>query len=183
MKRSYLAAVAAFVAMGSAGAQEFTVSSRDFGPGGTLGAAQVYRGFGCEGGNISPELTWKHAPPGTKSFALTVHDPDAPTGSGWWHWLVFDLPATATHLPAGAGDPTKELAPAGSVQSRTDFGTEGYGGACPPRGDEPHRYVFTVYALKVEKLGLPSSASGAMVSFHLNTAALAKATVVARYGR
>jgi Raf kinase inhibitor-like YbhB/YbcL family protein len=174
--------VAAGIAASSAAAQEFTLASRDFRPGGTLEDAQVYKGFGCDGGNVSPDLGWKNAPPGTKSFAVTVYDPDAPTGSGWWHWLIFDIPAAVAHLPAGAGDP-KKLAPAGSVQSRTDFGTEGYWGPCPSKGDKPHRYVFTVYALKVEKLGTPATASGAMVGFGLNSQALAKATVTARYGR
>jgi len=183
MRRWLVAVMAACVAVGSAAAQEFSVTSRDFEPGGMLKDAQVYKGFGCDGGNASPELGWKNAPVGTKSFAVTVYDPDAPTGSGWWHWLVFDIPATVTHLPPGAGDPKKGLAPAGSVQSRTDFGAEGYGGPCPPKGDKPHRYVFTVYALKVEKLGTPPTASGAMVGFGLNSQALAKATLTARYGR
>jgi Raf kinase inhibitor-like YbhB/YbcL family protein len=182
MRRS-LVAIAVAAAVGSAAAQDFALASRDFDPGGTLKDAQVYSGFGCSGGNVSPDLRWKNAPAGTKSFAVTVYDPDAPTGSGWWHWLVFDIPATATHLPAGAGDPKKGLAPAGSVQARNDGGAEGYGGPCPPKGDKPHRYVFTVYALKVEKLGVPATASGAMVGFSLNSQALAKATVTARYGR
>jgi Raf kinase inhibitor-like YbhB/YbcL family protein len=183
MWKSLVAVVAASVAVGSATAQEFTLSSRDFEPGGTLHHAQAYNGSGCAGGNVSPELRWKNAPAGTKSFAVTVYDPDAPTGSGWWHWLVYDIPATVTHLRAGAGDPKKGLAPAGSVQSRNDAGARGYGGPCPPSGDRPHRYVFTVYALRVQKLGVPPTASGATVGSGLNGQALAKATLTARYGR
>ncbi len=181
MRRCLFFAAAASLVLSRAVADDFTISSRDLEPGGALKGAQVYKGFGCDGGNVSPELSWKNAPAGTKSFAVTVYDPDAPTGSGWWHWVIFNIPANVTHLPAGAGDAAK--APAGSVQSRTDFGTAGYGGACPPKGDKPHRYVFTVYALKAEKLDLPATASGAMVGFNLNANALARATVTALYGR
>ncbi len=183
MRTLVFIALAASVALDRATAQEFTVTSRDVEPGGTLKAAQVYQGYGCEGGNVSPELTWKDPPVGTKSFVVTAYDPDAPTGSGWWHWVVFDIPADVRHLASGAGNLRKGLAPAGSVQSRTDFGTEGYGGACPPQGDKPHRYVLTVHALKVEKLGLASSASGAMVGCAVSSQVLGKATMTARYGR
>src|SRR6476620_10493079 len=110
------------------------------------------RSNGGSGGNVSPALSWSHAPPGTQSFALLMHDPDAPTGSGWWHWVVYNLPASTTSLAAGAGDPTKKLLPPGVVQGRTDFGAPGYGGPCPPQGDKPHRYIFTVFALKTDKV-------------------------------
>ncbi len=183
MMKCTLFVVAAALTIGQTAADEFTVTSRDFKPGGRLSEAQVFKGFGCTGGNLSPDLSWKNAPAGTKSFAVSVYDPDAPTGSGWWHWLIFNIPAGVTHLPAGAGDPSKGLAPAGSVQSQTDFGSAGYGGACPPPGDKPHRYVFTVFALKAEKLDLPATASGAMIGFNLNANALARATVTALYGR
>lgn len=167
-----------------AGAQgEFRVSSPAFTPGGTLKAEQVYNGFGCTGGNISPELSWTGAPAGTKSYAVTLYDPDAPTGSGWWHWVIYNIPASVTKLEAGARDPKANKAPAGSVQGRTDFGTPGYGGPCPPQGDKPHRYVFTVFALKVEKLDLPEGATAAFIGFNLNANALAKATLTAMYGR
>ena len=122
-------------------------------------------------------------PAGTKSFAVVVYDPDAPTGSGWWHWVIFNLPPSATRLPVNAGDPSANLAPPGNVQSMTDFGTTGYGGPCPPQGDKPHRYIFTVYALKVDRLPLDSKASGAMVGFYLNQNALGKASFTATYGR
>lgn len=107
----------------------FTLTSAAFAPGGMLTNEQVYDGFGCTGGNVSPALAWSDAPAGTKSFALMVHDPDAPTGSGWWHWVVYNLPASAHSLPAGAGSADGKHLPAGAAQGRTDFGTIGYGGA------------------------------------------------------
>ena len=162
-------------------AGDFTLTSPDLG--GQLTMTQVFAGFGCTGRNISPQLQWKNAPAGTKSFAVTVYDPDAPTGSGWWHWLIFNIPATVNQLSADAGNPAKNLAPKGSIQSVTDYGKPGFGGACPPKGDKPHRYVFTVYALKVEKLDLDSSASPAMVGYNCNQNALAKASIISYYGR
>jgi Raf kinase inhibitor-like YbhB/YbcL family protein len=164
-------------------AGDFIVTSPGLKAQGKIAEEHVYKGFGCDGGNVSPELRWESAPANTKSFAVTMYDPDAPTGSGWWHWLVFDIPPTVTKLVAGAGNTDKGAAPTGSVQSRTDFGTPGYGGPCPPKGDKPHRYIFTVYALKVESLPLKGDASGAMVGFFLNQNALAKATLTAEYGR
>lgn len=174
--------VAAALVAGRAAGEDFTVGSPDFEPGGKMKDAQVYKGFGCSGGNVSPALSWKNAPEGTKSFAVTVYDPDAPTGSGWWHWIVYDIPAGVNALPSGAGDPKKGKAPKGSKQGVTDFGTRGWGGPCPPPG-EPHHYVFTVYALKVPKIQAPPNASGAMIGFNLNANALGKATVTALYGR
>jgi len=152
-------------------------------PNGTLSDAQVFNGFGCSGGNTSPAMNWRGAPSGTRSFAVTLYDPDAPTGSGWWHWLVYDIPASATGLPEHAGDADGHLLPAGAVQGRTDFGTPGFGGACPPAGAKPHRYVFTVYALKIEKIDAPAGASAAMIGFMLNANQLAKSSVTALYGR
>lgn len=151
-------------------------------PDSTLSNDQVYDGFGCSGKNISPPLRWSGAPAGTRSFALTVYDPDAPTGSGWWHWVVFDIPASVSELPQGAGNAAGQL-PAGTVQGRTDFGAPGYGGPCPPAGDKPHRYIFTVYALKTAKLDVPSGGSAAMVGFMINANKLASASITARYGR
>ena len=133
-----------------------------------IAKAQEDRGFGCDGGNTSPHLAWRDIPAGTKSFAVTVYDPDAPTGSGWWHWVMFNIPATTRELPADAGNPQSRLAPAGSVQSRTDYGTPGFGGACPPAGDKPHRYQFKVFALDVERLDLAPESSAALVGFMLN---------------
>ncbi|MFZ5426982.1 MAG: YbhB/YbcL family Raf kinase inhibitor-like protein [Thermodesulfobacteriota bacterium] len=176
-------ALAALVWAASAHAAGFTLESPSISDGGSLPSEQILNGFGCSGPNISPALQWSGAPAGTRSFAVTVYDPDAPTGSGWWHWVVFDIPAAAASLPAGAGDAKGSGLPRGSVQSRTDFGKPGFGGACPPAGDKPHRYVITVYALDVERLGPGPDASGAMVGFNLNAHALAKATLTATYGR
>jgi len=113
--------------------------------------------MGCNGQNISPALNWSNAPAGTKSFAVTAYDPDAPTGSGWWHWVMYNIPADATGLVAGAGNGRN--APRGSQEGRTDFGSKGYGGPCPPAGDKPHHYHFTVFALKVDKLDVPGDAT------------------------
>ena len=137
--------------------------------------AQVFKGFGCEGKNVSPALKWSGAPSGTKSYAVTVYDPDAPTGSGWWHWVVYNIPATATELPEGAGAADgKGALPAGAVQGKTDFGSAGFGGACPPPGDKPHRYIFTVYALKTDKIDVPADASAALIGFMINANKLAQ---------
>lgn len=162
-------------------AADFTLRSADISGGGALGNAQVLKGFGCDGGNLSPQLSWSDPPEGTKSFVLTVYDPDAPTGSGWWHWVVFDIPATARALDAAAG--SVGTLPAGSIQSRTNFGRPGYGGACPPPGVKPHRYVFTLTALKIEKLGLDTEASAALVGFMTNANRIGVATLTATYGR
>lgn len=164
-------------------AADFKLASPELTPGGRFEARHVYGGFGCSGGNVSPALSWSGAPAGTKSFALTVYDPDAPTGSGWWHWVMFDIPATVTALPAGAGDPAGGKAPKGAVQTGTDFGKPGFGGPCPPQGDPAHRYVFTLFALKVEKLGADPASTAAMVGFMLNANALGKATFTVYYGR
>jgi Raf kinase inhibitor-like YbhB/YbcL family protein len=168
----------------AAGAAEsrFKLHSPTVTPNSMLSNDQVYSGFGCSGKNISPALGWSGAPSGTKSFALTVYDPDAPTGSGWWHWVVYNIPASVTELPAGAGNAGGQL-PAGAVQGHTDFGTSGFGGPCPPVGDKPHRYIFTVYALKSDKISVPDEASAAMVAFMIHANMLAKARLMARYGR
>lgn len=164
-------------------AATFTVSSSTVRPNQNLSIDQVYNGFGCYGRNISPAIAWQNAPAGTKSFAITAYDPDAPTGSGWWHWVVYNIPANVTGVPENAGETSGANLPAGSVQGRTDFGSTGYGGACPPPGDKPHRYVFTVHALKVEKMELPADASAALVGYMINANRLAKASFTARFGR
>lgn len=146
-----------------------------------LNIAQVYKGFGCSGDNFSPTLIWKNPPTGVRSFAVTVYDPDAPTGSGWWHWILYDIPAITTYLPAGIG--IKAPLPAGVKQGRNDFGEKSFGGACPPSGDKPHRYIFTLYALKVEKLGVPEDASAALIGFMLNSNTLSKTQITATYYR
>ena len=179
-------AVAALLASSAflAHAGGFTLSSPTIKPGSMLTDAQVFKGFGCEGKNVSPALKWSGAPSGTRSYAVTVYDPDAPTGSGWWHWVVYNIPASTTELPEGAGAPDgKGALPAGAVQGRTDFGSAGFGGACPPPGDKPHRYIFTVHALKADKIDLPADASAALVGFMVNANRLAKASFEAKYGR
>lgn len=162
-------------------AQTFTLKSSDVG--GQATEKQVFNSFGCSGANVSPQLSWTDAPEGTKSFAVTMYDPDAPTGSGWWHWLIYDIPATATGLSSNAGNVSAGLAPKVSVQSMTDFGQPGYGGPCPPPGHGPHMYIITVYALKVEKLGLDEETSPAMVGFNIGANMIQKASIVMYYGR
>ena len=160
----------------------FTLTSADISAGGRIAEAQVFNGFGCQGGNISPALDWSGAPAGTRSFALLMHDPDAPTGSGWWHWVVYNIPATVSSLAAGAGDAAKRLLPPGAQQGRTDFGTPGYGGPCPPPG-KPHHYHLRLYALKVDKLDLPADATAAFVGFNVRAQALGSAELMGVYGR
>src|SRR4029077_6788485 len=125
-----------------ANAAGFVLSSPTLKSGGKLPDTHVFNDFGCKGKNVSPALKWSGAPKGTKSFAVTAYDPDAPTGSGWWHWVMYNIPATATGIPAGARKGRKR--PSGSQQGTTDFGTKGYGGPCPPVGDKPHHYHFKV---------------------------------------
>jgi Raf kinase inhibitor-like YbhB/YbcL family protein len=162
-------------------AHAFDLKSADVRDHGTLGSQQVLNGFGCKGGDSSPQLAWTDPPAGTKSFAVTVYDPDAPTGSGWWHWVVYDIPPDVQGLDAGAGKPGS--LPAGARHGRSDFGTMAFGGACPPAGDKPHRYVITVHALKVASLPLPSEPSGAMVGFMIHANLLGSARLTASYGR
>ena len=166
-------------------AQNMTLTSSDLKEGDTIVNEQVFKGFGCTGGNVSPALSWSGAPSGTKSFAVSVYDPDAPTGSGWWHWVVFNIPPGTTSLPKGAGDVKKKLMPKGAIQSRTDFGADGYGGPCPPQGDKPHHYIFTVYAVDEDKLQFAKdhNVSAAVVGFELHFHSKAKASLTATYGR
>lgn len=161
-------------------AKPFTVTSKDIKEGATLSNKHVFNGMGCTGENLSPQLAWQNAPQGTKSFAVTVYDPDAPTGSGWWHWTLFNLPANTKELPQGL---TSAKLPKGAVEGRTDYAKAGFGGACPPPGDKPHRYIVTVYALKTDKIDLDSNAPGAMVGYFLNQNAIEKATLTGLYGR
>jgi len=161
----------------------FKVSSPDVGPSKATATEFIFNGFGCTGGNQSPELHWSGAPAGTQSFAVSVYDPDAPTGSGWWHWYVVNLPASTTSLPRDAGKSDGSKLPAGAQQINTDFGAPGYGGPCPPAGDKPHRYIVTVYALKVPKLDLPANATAALAGFFANANAIGKARLTFKYGR
>jgi Raf kinase inhibitor-like YbhB/YbcL family protein len=163
-------------------AGKLTLVSPDIGQGKTIAEDQVFNGFGCKGKNLSPALFWSGAPADTKSFAIMVHDPDAPTGSGFWHWVVYNIPAGTESIPAEAGDVKKKGMPVGSVQGRNDFGTFGYGGPCPPPG-KPHHYHFRIYALKVPKLDVPSDATAALIGFSVRANKLAEADLVGLYGR
>ncbi len=164
-------------------ADTLTLESPQLTQGERMADAQVFSGFGCTGANISPKLIWKNAPAGTKSFAVTVYDPDAPTGSGWWHWVIFNIPAGTSELNENTGNPSLGLAPQGAVQSRTDFGKPGYGGACPPAGDKPHRYIFTLFTLDTPKLELGTDTPAAMVGFYLNRHTIAKTSITVLYDR
>lgn len=157
--------------------QAFEVHSKVLKEGQPLPLDQVLNQYGCEGKNVSPDLEWSGAPDGTKSYMITAYDPDASSGSGWWHWVVFDIPAKTSSVAAGATD-----LPKAAIQGRTDFGGNGYGGACPPPG-AMHRYQFTVYALSTDKLGPDANATAAAVGFTASFATLAKATITVPYTR
>lgn len=174
-----LAFAAAPIAACSAGG--FTLSSPEFADHGTIPMAQVYNRSGCRGGDLSPALHWSGAPAGTKSFAVTIYDPDAQ--GGWWHWLVFNIPAKVTSLAEGAGAVNSDKLPRGALQGRNDFGFSGYGGPCPPPGDPPHHYQITVYALGTDQLPMNSDVTGPELARTLNSHALAQARLTGSYGR
>ena len=162
------------------------LTSTSFKDGDYLGTDHVLStdyGFGCDGGNKSPHLRWDGAPPGTRSFAVTCFDPDAPTGSGFWHWVLVNIPASVTELPVDAGNAASGKLPAGALQVRTDFGKPGYGGPCPPEGDHPHRYLFTVFAVSMDTLPVTADTSAAVVGFYLNFNTLAKASLMGFFKR
>lgn len=180
-KSNFLLLVFLVLGFGLSAQSTFTLKSNDLG--GEATKLEEFNGFGCSGDNVSPQLSWVNPPAGTKSFAVTMYDPDAPTGSGWWHWVMFDIPATVDELVAKAGNVAMGLAPEGAVQSLTDYGAAGYGGPCPPEGHGLHQYVITVYALKTDKLGLDEKANAAVVGFYLWQNTLAKASIVTYYQR
>jgi len=163
------------------GQSTFTLVSKDLG--GESTKVHEFNGFGCSGDNQSPHLSWKNAPEGTKSFAVTMYDPDAPTGSGFWHWVVFDIPSNVNELVTNAGNTALNLAPKQAIQSITDYGIKGFGGPCPPEGHGFHQYIITVYALKTDTLGLDDNINPAVVGFNLWNQTLAKASIVAYYKR
>lgn len=176
MIRKLLAStIAIAVLSGAASAEGLTLSSPDIAEGQQLASDFVFQGFGCEGGNVAPTLSWSGAPEGTESFAVTVYDPDAPTGSGWWHWFAFNIPADVTSLPGG------EVMPTGTVELTNDYGATGFGGACPPPG-EVHRYKFTVHALGTT-LDIDSSVSNALAGFMVNANSIDSSTITAVFTR
>lgn len=167
---------------GASSAPDFKLESTAVVARGSFANEQVFNGFGCQGGNVSPPLRWSGAPSGTQSFALTMFDPDAPGGSGWWHWAVYDIPPAVTALPPGAGNPHGEL-PHGALQARNDFGFAAYGGPCPPPHDKPHHYVLTLYALRTDHLGLAAGAAAREVDAAVKAHSIAAASFTAIYGR
>lgn len=185
--KSTLALLAGSAIMASSLSQfaqaEMTITSTDIQASELMPKAQEFAGFGCSGGDLSPQLSWANAPADTKSFAITAYDPDAPTGSGWWHWVLVNIPTSVTTLATGAGNPDKALLPEGSQTFKTDYGSKRFGGACPPEGDKAHRYQFKVFALNVEKLELPEDGSAALVGYYLNSHAIETATLEALYKR
>lgn len=168
--------LAALLASNSALAGSLKLASTDIADGKFMAKAQEFEGFGCSGGNRSPQLSWSGAPEGTAAFAILVHDADAPTGSGWWHWQLVNIPKDVTSLPAGA------MAPAGSQAMNNDYGSKGFGGACPPPKHGVHHYRFTVHALS-QTLELPENASGALTGYMVKAHSLGSSTIEALYRR
>jgi len=160
-------------------AEGFTLKSDDLG--GQLTVAQEFNGFGCSGKNISPSLSWENAPKGTKSFAITVYDPDAPTGSGWWHWQVVNIPVSITSISTDAS--AKKALPKGALEITNDYGMVGFGGACPPEGDKAHQYIVTVHALDVDTLPVETGTNAPIVGYQINAHTIAKASLISYYGR
>src|SRR5437868_14416935 len=182
MQRTLVAAALVAV-LPLAQAAGLSLTSPDIKPNSTIDKKFEANVFGCSGENKSPALKWSGAPKDTKSFAVTVYDPDAPTGSGFWHWFVYNIPATTTELPANAGAAGGANLPKGASQNRIDYGVAAWGGPCPPQGDKPHRYIFTVHALKTDKLELGPDATAAVAGFMTNANTIAKTSFTAKYGR
>jgi len=202
--RILVAAIVGIVlTQGSVRGADFILTSPDLNEGGAIKAEQVLNGAGCTGENISPALRWSGVPAGAKSFALTmydpggpagwwhwaksvalsVYDPDALTRKGWLHWVIVNISANVTSLPKDAGNVRAGLAPAGSIQGRTSFGALGWGGPCPPQGDKPHHYVFTLFALDLDKLPVDENTASTSIGRDLHRHTVGKATLTGTYGR
>lgn len=164
-------------------AGSLTLSSQDIAEGEPMKKNQEFASFGCTGKDLSPQLAWNNAPKNTKSFAITAYDPDAPTGSGWWHWQVINIPLNVTTLASNAGSTKDDLLPKGSVQINNDYGNRGFGGACPPAGHGVHRYRFTIHALSVKNIDLPNDASGALTGYMIKANSIESSTIEALYKR
>src|SRR5215467_56873 len=184
MHKIVAAFVAAFGGLSATAAlaQDMALTSAEVAEGSTIKDAQVANVFGCKGGNISPSLSWSGAPADTKSFAVTVFDPDAPTGSGFWHWVVLGIPVSVTELATGAAGTGGSGLPAGAFHVRNDYGAKNFGGAAPPKGDPPHRYVIAVHALDVESLGVNDEISPAVAGFNLRFHTIARALLIPVFG-
>ncbi|KMT65109.1 YbhB/YbcL family Raf kinase inhibitor-like protein [Catenovulum maritimum] len=168
---------------GSLFADHFTLKSADIEENQYMSKKHEFAGFGCTGEDKSPQLSWSNPPKGTKSFAITVYDPDAPTGSGWWHWQVINIPVSVNQLDTNAGSAKQNQMPTGSKQIQNDYGVAGFGGACPPKGHGTHNYKFTLHALSVEKLDIAENASGALTGYMINANTIETASITALYKR
>ena len=160
-------------------AGNFTLQSDDLS--GQLTKKQEFDGFGCSGKNISPDLKWSNAPKGTKSFAILMYDKDAPTGSGWWHWSVFNIPSSTTSISSNASK--LKLLPKGTLEGTNDYGLVGFGGACPPEGHGDHAYVITLHALDIEKLDINTKTNQAVVGYMINAHTIQKSSIISYYKR
>lgn len=176
MTKRIFTLIFAVLAVMACKAQTFTLKSADLG--GQFSNEFIAGNFGCNGQNHSPQLQWLNAPAASKSFAITMYDTDAPTGSGFWHWVMVDIPSTVTELKRDAGNPASNIAPKGSLQSMNDTGASGYQGPCPGEGEAPHHYIITVYALDTEKLGTATISTAALTGFMLHQHTLAKASLL-----
>lgn len=173
--KTIIASAALALSALAANAEDFNIQSPDIANGGTFAAAQFWNNFGCTGENVRPSFTWSGAPEGTKSFAITLYDKDAPTGSGFWHWVVYNIPGSATGIDG------KSL-PAGAIANNTDVGTPDYAGPCPPEGTK-HNYVYTLHALKTEKIEIPAGATAPLAGFFIYNNTIATTTLSAAASR
>jgi hypothetical protein len=172
-----------FISCSLSNAKTFQIKSNDIKFGEVISQKHVFNGFGCDGKNISPQISWNKLPKGTKSLALSVYDPDAPTGSGWWHWILVNIPVDYTEIPKNFGAKNNFELDGKILQIRNDFGQFAFGGPCPPKGDKKHRYVFTIHALKTSNLNLKDSDTAALAGFMINANEIAKASFIGFYKR